>query len=61
MTDNAVVIAALQCDYYQYAIRYIGSVAVLPCKRGNSSVIYKNHSPTILFLKLLLILVVILL
>lgn len=75
MPDNAVVIAALQCDYYHYAIRYIGSVAVvvplwlkhrfcvavLPCKRGNSSVIYKNHSPAILFLKLLLILVVILL
>lgn len=54
MTDNAVVIAALQCDYYHYAICYIGSVAVvvplwlkhrfcvavLPCKRGNSSVIY---------------------
>lgn len=54
MTDNAVVIAALQCDYYHYAICYIGSVAVvvplwlkhcfcvavLPCKRGKSSVIY---------------------
>lgn len=54
MTDNTVVIAALQCDYYHYAICYIGSVAVvvplwlkhrfcvavLPCKRGNSSVIY---------------------
>lgn len=54
MTDNAAVIAALQCDYYHYAICYIGSVAVvvplwlkhrfcvavLPCKRGNSSVIY---------------------
>ena len=54
MTDNAVVIAALQCDYYHYAICYIGSVAVvvplwlrhrfcvavLSCKRGNSSVIY---------------------
>ena len=58
MTDNAVVIAALQCDYYHYAICYIGSVAVvvplwlrhrfcvavLSCKRGNSSVIYKMIS-----------------
>ena len=57
MTDNAVVIAALQCDYYHYAICYIGSVAVvvplwlkhrfcvavLPCKRGNSSVIYTHE------------------
>ena len=47
---------ALQCDYYHYAICYIGrravvvplwlkhrfSVAVLPCKRGNASVIYNN-------------------
>ena len=54
IADNAVVIATLQCDYYHYAICYIGSVAVvvplwlkhrfcvavLPCKRGNSSVIY---------------------
>lgn len=54
IADNAMVIAALQCDCYHYAICYIGSVAVvvplwqkhhfyvavLPCKRGNSSVIY---------------------
>lgn len=54
IADNAMVIAALQCDYYHYAICYIGSVAVVvplwqkhrfnaavsPCKRGNSSVIY---------------------
>lgn len=58
MTDNAVVIVALQCDYYHYAICYIGSVAVvvplwlkhrfyvavLPCKRGNSSVIYNKET-----------------
>ena len=54
MTYNAMAIAALQCDYCHYAICYIGSVAVvvplwqkkhfcvavLPFKRGNSSVIY---------------------
>ena len=57
IADNAVAIAALQCDYYHYAICYIGSVAVVvplllklrfnvavsPCKRGNSSVIYILH------------------
>lgn len=54
IADSAMVIVALQCDYYHYAICYIGSVAVvvplwqkhrffmavLPCKRINSSVIY---------------------
>lgn len=29
VADNAVVIAALQCDYYHYAICYIGSVVVI--------------------------------
>ena len=57
MTYNAVVISALQSDYYHYAICYIGSmvvvvplwlkhrfcVAVFPGKRGNSSVIYNLY------------------
>ena len=57
IADNAVVISALKYDYYHYAICYIGSVAVvvplwlkhrfcvavLPCKRDNSSVIYANY------------------
>lgn len=56
IADNAMVIVALQCDYYHYAICYIGSVvavvplwqklhfnaAVLQFKRGNSSVIYTS-------------------
>lgn len=63
MTYNAVVIAALQCDYYHYAICYIGSVAVvvplwlkhhfcvavLPYKRGNSSVIYTEFIAEVVF------------
>lgn len=35
-----ICILRLTCHSYHYAICYIGSVAVLPCKRGNSSVIY---------------------
>ena len=29
IADNAMVIVTLQCDYYHYAICYIGSAAVV--------------------------------